>query len=80
MVVARNVLGTINPTLQTLIAAAAFREGLAVAGVVLNNPALPAPATPVWQPTARNSLPAGPPVLGEVTWGQTQWGQAVICD
>jgi dethiobiotin synthetase len=37
IVVAPNVLGVINQTLQTLIAAATFRDGLAVAGVVLND-------------------------------------------
>jgi dethiobiotin synthetase len=37
IVVAANVLGTINHTLQTLIAAAAFGNGLPVAGVVLND-------------------------------------------
>lgn len=36
VVVARNALGTINHVLQTLIAAATFRDGLNVAGVVLN--------------------------------------------
>lgn len=36
IVVSRNVLGTINQTLQTLITASVFREGLSVAGVVLN--------------------------------------------
>jgi dethiobiotin synthetase len=35
-VVARNALGTINHVLQTLITAAAFRDGLDVAGIVLN--------------------------------------------
>lgn len=37
IVVAVNALGTINHTLQTLIAAAAFGNGLPVAGVVLNH-------------------------------------------
>ena len=37
VVVAANVLGTINATLQTLIAASTFREELAIAGVVLNS-------------------------------------------
>jgi len=37
IVVAANVLGTINLTLQTLIAAACFGEGLEVAGIVFNN-------------------------------------------
>ncbi|HEV3138220.1 MAG TPA: dethiobiotin synthase [Pirellulales bacterium] len=36
LVVARNGLGAINHVLQTLIAAAAFRDGLPVAGIVLN--------------------------------------------
>ena len=38
VIVAANQLGTINATLQTLIAANSFREGLRVAGVVLNSP------------------------------------------
>jgi dethiobiotin synthetase len=38
VVVASNELGTINATLQTLIAAATFGEGLRIAGVVLNSP------------------------------------------
>jgi dethiobiotin synthetase len=37
VVVAANVLGTINATLQTLITASTFRDGLRVAGVVLNS-------------------------------------------
>ena len=38
VVVAANELGTINATLQTLIAAATYGEGLSIAGVVLNSP------------------------------------------
>lgn len=38
VIVSANVLGTIHDTLATLIVAATFREGLAVAGVVLNDP------------------------------------------
>jgi dethiobiotin synthetase len=38
VVVAANELGVINQVLQTLIVAATFREGLEVAGVVLNQP------------------------------------------
>lgn len=37
ILVAPNVLGTINQTLQTLITASAFDEGLHVGGVVLNH-------------------------------------------
>jgi dethiobiotin synthetase len=42
VVVAANELGTINATLQTLITADVFRDGLDVAGVVLNCPRVPA--------------------------------------
>jgi dethiobiotin synthetase len=38
IVVAENVLGTINATLQTLIVADTFRTGLPIAGIVLNSP------------------------------------------
>jgi len=38
VVVAANELGTINATLQTLITASTYRDGLSVAGVVLNSP------------------------------------------
>ena len=38
VVVSRNILGTINATLQTLITSSVYRGGLAVAGVVLNHP------------------------------------------
>jgi dethiobiotin synthetase len=39
VVVAPNRIGVINQTLQTLIAASTFREGLHVAAIVLNTPA-----------------------------------------
>jgi dethiobiotin synthetase len=42
IVVSRNVLGTINATLQTMFTAAHYRGGLAVASVVLNHPTPPA--------------------------------------
>jgi dethiobiotin synthetase len=38
IVVSANALGTINATLQTLITAATYCEGLPVAGIVLNSP------------------------------------------
>jgi dethiobiotin synthetase len=40
VVVAANELGTINATLQTLITASTYCDGLAVAGIVLNSPKL----------------------------------------
>jgi dethiobiotin synthetase len=67
VVVARNALGTINATLQTLITAATFREGLSIAGVVLNQPAPPSPADPS---TASNPVELAarcvPPLLAQV--------------
>lgn len=68
IVVARNALGTINQTLQTLITAATFRDGLQIAGVVLNNPT--SPGNDASLPSNRRELSARcvPPVLGEVAW------------
>lgn len=68
IVVARNALGTINHTLQTLITAAAFRDALDVAGIVLNRP-LP-PSTDPSVATNRQELAARcvPPILAEVVW------------
>jgi len=69
VVVARNALGTINQTLQTLIAASVHRGGLAVAGIVLNNPSPPSPDDPSIA-TNRRELAARTPVLilAEVAW------------
>jgi dethiobiotin synthetase len=68
IVVAPNRLGVINQTLQTLITAAAFGEGLDTAGVVLNNiDNEPDPS----RATNRAELArcCVPPVLGEVAHG-----------
>jgi len=66
VVVAENVLGTINQTLQTLIAASSFRTGLAVAGIVLNHPRSlsndPSTATNCRELAARSTAP----ILAEV--------------
>jgi dethiobiotin synthetase len=68
VVVSRNVLGTINATLQTLITAAAFRDGLAISGVVLNNPAPPKGDASLTSNRAELSARCGPPLLAEVSW------------
>ena len=69
VVVSRNVLGTINQTLQTLIAAAAFREGLPVAGVVLNQATSPSQDDQSL-PSNRAELAArcSAPILAEIAW------------
>jgi dethiobiotin synthetase len=68
LVVADNRLGAINHVLQTLVAAATFRDGLSVAGIVLNRAT--AGGDPVLlQENAREiSRLAVPPVLAEVAW------------
>ncbi len=65
IVVARNALGTIHQTLTTLIAAAAFENGLPIAGIVLNRPIAEADASVEHN---RRELIARcvPPVLAEV--------------
>ena len=69
VVVAANQLGTINATLQTLVVADTFREGLAIAGIVLNSPQ-PATNDPSTDSNAdelaRRCLP---PLLAEVKHG-----------
>jgi len=68
VVVARNALGTINQTLQTLIAAATFREGLSIAGIVLNNPSPPGDDPSTATNRRELSLRCVPPILAEVAW------------
>ena len=74
VVVARNALGTINQTLQTLITAATFRGGLPVAGVVLNHTTVTSPDD-VSLATNRQELAARckAPILAEVGWGNADF-------
>ena len=69
VVVSANVLGTINATLQTLITAATFRDGLEIAGIVLNWPS-PRPDDPSTD-SNRDELARRcvAPVLAEVPHG-----------
>lgn len=69
VIVAANRLGTINHTLQTLIAAAAFGNGLPVAGVVLNN--IGDTATDISTASNLSELKARcvSPMLGQVAFG-----------
>ena len=77
IVVSRNELGTINATLQTLITAATFRDGLAIAGVVLNHPTPPGDDPSL--ATNRRELAARcvPPVLAEAAWQADGFDTAV---
>jgi len=69
VVVSRNTLGTIHQTLATLVVAATFRQGLHVAGVVLNN--VDPAAEDASRRTNRDELDrrAIPPLLAEVAHG-----------
>jgi len=77
IVVAPNTLGAINQTLQTLIAAATFRDGLEVAGIVLNHPTPPGDDPSV--ATNRRELIARcvPPVLAEVAFNAASFDAEV---
>jgi dethiobiotin synthetase len=77
VVVTANRLGTIHQTLATLVVAATFRDGLEVAGVVLNEPS---PAT-VDESVASNHEELCrlciPPVLARVGWQAAAFGPQV---
>ncbi len=68
IVVAPNVLGVINQTLQTLITAATFREGIDVAGVVLNDIRPSGEDASTRSNRAELASHCVPPVLAHVPW------------
>ncbi len=68
VVVARNALGVINQTLQTLIVAATFRNGLPVAGIVLNRTSAGGDDPSIDSNRDELARRAVPPVLAEVPW------------
>lgn len=70
LIVAANVLGVINQTLQTLITAAAYRGGLPVAGVILNDVHAKSPDD-VSVESNRGELErrCRPPLLTHLGWG-----------
>ena len=77
VIVAPNVLGVINQTLQTLITAACYRDGLNVAGIVLNDSQsfIGDPSTE----TNRNEIAsrAIPPILGRVAYEAEQFDEEI---
>jgi dethiobiotin synthetase len=77
VVVTRNALGTINQTLQTLIAAAAFGDGLPVAGVVLNNDARRPDDASLKSNRAELAARCVSPLLAEVEWQAESFDTAV---
>ncbi|MGI6419917.1 MAG: dethiobiotin synthase [Thermoguttaceae bacterium] len=70
LIVAADRLGAINHTLQTLIAAASFREGLEVAGIVINHPDRLASDESLSTNRDQIATRAVAPVLTEVGWRQ----------
>jgi dethiobiotin synthetase len=77
VIVAPNALGTINHVLETLVTAATFREGLDVAGIVLNclRPPADDPSTASNAREIRRRAVA--PLLAEVGFGATAFEPAV---
>jgi dethiobiotin synthetase len=77
VVVAANVLGAINQTLQTLIAADAFRGGLPVAGIVLNHPRSGADDPSIASNRQQLIVHCRQPLLAEVAWQAGQFDREV---
>src|SRR5690606_14434693 len=76
IVVADNVLGTINSTLQTLITPASYGEGLEIAGIILNDVADSANDPSSVTNRAELEQRCVPPLLAHIAWGQQHldWG------
>jgi dethiobiotin synthetase len=68
VVVAHNRLGAINHVLQTLVTAATFRDGLPVAGIVLNQAAPDGDAELRAENAREIGRRAVPPLLAQVAW------------
>jgi dethiobiotin synthetase len=77
VIVTRNSLGAINQALQTLIVAATFRDGLPVAGIVLNRPTPTGDDSSIDSNRDELSRRAVPPVLAEVGWQTKEFDRAV---
>ncbi len=77
VVVARNALGAINQTLQTLIVAATFRDGLPVAGIVLNRTAPAENDLSIDSNRDELARRAVPPVIAEVGPGAAEFDREV---
>jgi dethiobiotin synthetase len=77
VVVSLNELGTINATLQTLMAAASYKAGLPVAGVVLNNARAADDDASLSSNRAELAGRCAQPLLGEVAFGAEQFDSHV---
>lgn len=77
VIVVRNTLGAINQALQTLVAAAAFQDGLDVAGLVLNHTERPGDDASLASNRAEIARRAGSPVLAQLDWQATEFDAPV---
>ena len=71
VVVAPNTLGVINQTIQTLIAAATFRDGLEIAGIVLNDVRVDPSDVSISSNRGQLELHCVPRVVAHVSHGAT---------
>jgi dethiobiotin synthetase len=78
LIVVPNRIGAINQALQTLITATTFKEGLPIAGVILNQPAKDLKPDPSAR-SNRNELAvrSTAPVLAEVQYGARRFATEV---
>jgi dethiobiotin synthetase len=77
VVVARNALGVINQTLQTLIVAATFRDGQPIAGIVLNRTDSDGDDSSIDSNRDELARRAIPPVIAEVQFRGEMFDQPV---
>ncbi|MCS7236705.1 MAG: dethiobiotin synthase [Thermoguttaceae bacterium] len=77
VVVTRNALGAINHTLQTLIAACAFEDGLPIAGVVINDTLPPGQDLSAEYNPRELERRCGPPILARVHFGAKEFDRKV---
>ncbi|HEY2882496.1 MAG TPA: dethiobiotin synthase [Pirellulales bacterium] len=77
VVVARNQIGVINQTLQTMIVAMTFRDGLDIAGIVLNRVAHPDGDPSIADNRQQLEMRSVPPVLADVSFGQQEFSPKV---
>jgi dethiobiotin synthetase len=75
--VAHNRLGVINHVLQTLVTAATFRDGLGVAGVVLNQASPDTDSELRRENACEIGRRAVPPLLAEVAWQAERFDRVV---
>jgi dethiobiotin synthetase len=77
LVVARNQIGVINQTLQTMIVAMTFRDGLDIAGIVLNRPIPPDDDPSLGDNREQLEMRSVPPVLADVPFGTAEFSPPV---